>query len=42
VGRPVARQSFDDWFARSPLIEIVFDDEQILAAFKARHGQPHH
>jgi deazaflavin-dependent oxidoreductase (nitroreductase family) len=42
VGRPVARQSFDDWFARSPLIEIVFDDEQIPAAFKARHGQPHH
>jgi deazaflavin-dependent oxidoreductase (nitroreductase family) len=42
VGRPVARQSFDDWFARSPLIEIVFDDEQIPAAFQARYGQPQH
>jgi deazaflavin-dependent oxidoreductase (nitroreductase family) len=42
VGRPVARQSFDDWFARSPLIEIVFDDEQIPAAFRARYGQPQH
>jgi deazaflavin-dependent oxidoreductase (nitroreductase family) len=42
AGRPVARQSFDDWFARSPLIEIVFDDEQIPAAFQARDGQPQH
>jgi deazaflavin-dependent oxidoreductase (nitroreductase family) len=23
------RQNFDDWFARSPLVEIVFDDEQL-------------
>jgi deazaflavin-dependent oxidoreductase (nitroreductase family) len=42
VGRPVARQSFDDWFAHSPLIEIVFDDEQIPAAFQARYEHPQH
>jgi deazaflavin-dependent oxidoreductase (nitroreductase family) len=42
VGRPVARQSFDDWFTRSPLIEIVFDDEQIPAAFQARYEHPQH
>jgi len=29
VGR---RQTFDVWFARSPLVEIVFDDEQLRAA----------
>jgi deazaflavin-dependent oxidoreductase (nitroreductase family) len=23
------RQNFDDWFAHSPLVEIVFDDEQL-------------
>jgi deazaflavin-dependent oxidoreductase (nitroreductase family) len=42
VGRPVARQSFDDWFAHSPLIEIVFDDDQIPAAFQARYERPQH
>ncbi|MEV6842995.1 nitroreductase family deazaflavin-dependent oxidoreductase [Actinoplanes sp. NPDC051411] len=26
VGR---RQTFDEWFARSPLVEVVFDDEQL-------------
>ncbi|MGI5153027.1 nitroreductase family deazaflavin-dependent oxidoreductase [Plantactinospora sp. CA-294935] len=30
------RQSFDVWFARSPLVEIVFDDEQLRAASSAR------
>ena len=29
VGR---RQDFDDWFARSPLVEIVFDDERLRSA----------
>ena len=24
------RQDLDDWLARSPLVEIVFDDEQYL------------
>jgi deazaflavin-dependent oxidoreductase (nitroreductase family) len=33
VGR---RQTFDVWFARSPLVEIVFDDEQLRAASSAR------
>jgi len=23
------RQNFDDWYAHSPLVEIVFDDEQL-------------
>lgn len=30
------RQNFDDWFARSPLVEIVFDDEQLRAVSSAR------
>jgi deazaflavin-dependent oxidoreductase (nitroreductase family) len=25
------RQRFDDWYARSPLVEIVFDDEELRA-----------
>jgi deazaflavin-dependent oxidoreductase (nitroreductase family) len=28
----VARQSLDDWLARSPLVEIVFDDKELMAA----------
>lgn len=32
VGR---RQSFDVWFAHSPLVEVVFDDEQLRAASSA-------
>jgi aldehyde dehydrogenase (NAD+) len=28
AARVSQRQDFDDWFARSPLVEIVFDDEQ--------------
>jgi deazaflavin-dependent oxidoreductase (nitroreductase family) len=32
----VPRQNFDDWFAGSPLVEIVFDDEQLRTAFPAR------
>ncbi|MEO3927670.1 nitroreductase family deazaflavin-dependent oxidoreductase [Micromonosporaceae bacterium B7E4] len=33
------RQTFDVWFARSPLVEIVFDDEQLRAASSARSEQ---
>jgi deazaflavin-dependent oxidoreductase (nitroreductase family) len=29
------RQSFDDWFAHSPLVEIVFDDEALRTTFSA-------
>jgi deazaflavin-dependent oxidoreductase (nitroreductase family) len=29
-------QNFDEWFAHSPLVEIVFDDEQLRAAPTAR------
>jgi deazaflavin-dependent oxidoreductase (nitroreductase family) len=36
----VPRQNFDDWFARSPLVEIVFDDEQLRKSSSARSGQP--
>jgi hypothetical protein len=30
------RQDFDDWLARSPLVEIVFDGEQLRTASPAR------
>jgi deazaflavin-dependent oxidoreductase (nitroreductase family) len=30
------RQDFDVWFERSPLVEIVFDDEQLRTAFSTR------
>jgi deazaflavin-dependent oxidoreductase (nitroreductase family) len=30
------RQDLDDWLARSPLVEIVFDDEQLRTASSAR------
>ena len=30
------RQNFDDWFARSPLVEIVFDDEHLRTVSSAR------
>jgi deazaflavin-dependent oxidoreductase (nitroreductase family) len=32
----VPRQNFDDWFARSPLVEIVFDNQQLRTASPAR------
>ncbi|MBE1484440.1 nitroreductase/quinone reductase family protein [Plantactinospora soyae] len=32
------RQEFDDWFARSPLVEIVFDDEALRTASSAQSG----
>jgi deazaflavin-dependent oxidoreductase (nitroreductase family) len=36
AARVSQRQNFDDWFARSPLVEIVFDDEQLRTASPAR------
>ena len=30
------RQDLDDWLARSPLVEIVFDDEQLRTASSTR------
>lgn len=32
AARVSQRQTFDDWFARSPLVEIVFDDEELRNA----------
>jgi deazaflavin-dependent oxidoreductase (nitroreductase family) len=32
AARVSRRQDFDDWFAHSPLVEIVFDDEELLTA----------
>jgi hypothetical protein len=29
AARASRRQDLDDWLARSPLVEIVFDDEQL-------------
>lgn len=36
IAARVPRQNFDDWFADSPLVEIVFDDEQLRTASPAR------
>jgi deazaflavin-dependent oxidoreductase (nitroreductase family) len=36
AGRVSQRQTFDVWFARSPLVEVVFDDEQLRAAASTR------
>jgi deazaflavin-dependent oxidoreductase (nitroreductase family) len=36
AARVSQRQNFDDWFARSPLVEIVFDDEQSRTVSSAR------
>jgi deazaflavin-dependent oxidoreductase (nitroreductase family) len=38
AARVSQRQNFDDWFARSPLVEIVFDDEELRTAASARSG----
>jgi deazaflavin-dependent oxidoreductase (nitroreductase family) len=38
AARVARRQEFDDWFARSPLVEIVFDDEELRTASSARSG----
>ena len=36
IAARVPRQNLDDWLARSPLVEIVFDDEQLRTAPPAR------
>jgi deazaflavin-dependent oxidoreductase (nitroreductase family) len=36
------RQNFDHWFAHSPLVEIIFDDERLRAAPAARPEQAEH
>jgi deazaflavin-dependent oxidoreductase (nitroreductase family) len=38
AARVSRRQELDDWLARSPLVEIVFDDEQLRTASSARSG----
>jgi len=38
AARVSRRQNFDEWFARSPLVEIVFDDEQLQAVSSASAG----
>jgi DNA-binding LacI/PurR family transcriptional regulator len=38
AARVSRRQDLDDWLARSPLVEIVFDDEQLRTASSARAG----
>jgi deazaflavin-dependent oxidoreductase (nitroreductase family) len=37
AARVSQRQNFDDWFARSPLVEIVFDDEELRTASAQRN-----
>jgi hypothetical protein len=32
------RQDLDEWLARSPLVEIVFDDEWLRTTSSARSG----
>jgi hypothetical protein len=36
TGGRVPRQNLDDWLAHSPLVEIVFDDEQLRSTASAR------
>jgi deazaflavin-dependent oxidoreductase (nitroreductase family) len=36
AARVSQRQDLDDWLARSPLVEIVFDDEQLRTVSSAR------
>jgi hypothetical protein len=38
AARVSRRQDLDDWLARSPLVEIVFDDERLRTASPARSG----
>jgi deazaflavin-dependent oxidoreductase (nitroreductase family) len=38
AARVSRRQDLDDWLARSPLVEIVFDDEQLRTAASPRSG----
>jgi deazaflavin-dependent oxidoreductase (nitroreductase family) len=36
AARVARRQNLDDWLARSPLVEIVFDDEHLRTASSTR------
>jgi hypothetical protein len=38
AARVSQRQDLDDWLARSPLVEIVFDDEQLRTVSSERSG----
>jgi deazaflavin-dependent oxidoreductase (nitroreductase family) len=38
AARVSRRQNLDDWLAGSPLVEIVFDDQQLRTASPARSG----
>jgi deazaflavin-dependent oxidoreductase (nitroreductase family) len=38
AGRVSRRQDLHDWLARSPLVEIVFDDEKLRTASSTRSG----
>jgi deazaflavin-dependent oxidoreductase (nitroreductase family) len=38
AARVSQRQNFDDWFARSPLVEIVFDDKDLRTVSSAGSG----
>jgi deazaflavin-dependent oxidoreductase (nitroreductase family) len=38
AARVSRRQDLGDWLARSPLVEIVFDDEQLRTASSTRSG----
>jgi deazaflavin-dependent oxidoreductase (nitroreductase family) len=38
AARASQRQELDDWLARSPLVEIVFDDEQLRTVASERSG----
>jgi hypothetical protein len=40
AARVSQRQDLDDWLARSPLIEIVFDDEQLRTASRRGPDSP--
>jgi hypothetical protein len=38
AARVSQRQDLDDWLARSPLVEIVFDDERLRTSSSAQSG----
>jgi deazaflavin-dependent oxidoreductase (nitroreductase family) len=38
AARVSQRQNLDDWLARSPLVEIVLDDDELRTASSARSG----
>ena len=38
AARVTRRQNLDEWLARSPLVEIVFDDEELRTASSAPAG----